>query len=161
MNTKNSKAAYVARAGIIAALYATICIVLQAISFGPIQVRVANALMILPYFTVAAIPGLYIGCLIANAIGGGILIDVIAGSFITLFGAIGARMLRKTPWLMPLPTVILNILIVPLILKYGYGVPLPLPLSMLYIGVGAVIACIGLGMSLFYTLKKVAPLISD
>ena len=82
-------------------------------------------------------------------------------SFITLFGAIGARLLRNTPWLMPLPTLVLNILIVPQILKYGYGVPLPIPLSMLYIGIGAFIACYVLGMLLFGVLKQIAPYLED
>ena len=120
-----------------------------------------DALMIMPYYTTAAIPGLFIGCIIANAVGGGILIDVIAGSLVTLGGAIGARLLRKKPWLMPLPTVVLNILVVPLILKYGYGVPLPLYLSMIYIAVGAVIACYGLGMPLYYALRPGEPFLSD
>ncbi len=161
MRTETSKADYIAKAGLIAALYAGLCLALQSISFGPVQVRVANALMILPYFTSAAIPGLYVGCLIANLIGGGVMIDVVAGSFVTLFGAIGARLLRNTPWLMPLPTLILNILVVPQILKYGYGVPLPIPLSMLYIGIGAFIACYVLGMLLFGVLKQIAPYIED
>ena len=60
MRTETSKANYIAKAGLIAALYAGLCLALQSISFGPIQVRVANALMILPYFTSAAIPGLYV-----------------------------------------------------------------------------------------------------
>jgi hypothetical protein len=79
----------------------------------------------------------------------------------SLFGAIGARLLRNTPWLMPLPTLILNILVVPQILKYGYGVPLPIPLSMLYIGIGAFIACYVLGMLLFSVLKQIAPYLED
>ena len=70
-------------------------------------------------------------------------------------------LLRNTPWLMPLPTLILNILVVPQILKYGYGVPLPIPLSMLYIGIGAFIACYVLGMLLFGVLKQIAPYIED
>ena len=161
MNANRERIAYIAKGAVIAALYAALCIVLQSISFGPIQVRVANALMIMPFYTTAAIPGLFIGCIIANAVGGGILIDVIAGSLVTLGGAVGARLLRKRPWLMPLPTVILNILIVPLILKYGYGVPLPLYLSMIYIAVGAVIACYGLGMPLYYALKPAEPFLVD
>lgn len=161
MNANRARIAYIAKGAVIAALYAALCIVLQSISFGPIQVRVANALMIMPFYTSAAIPGLFIGCIIANTVGGGILIDVVAGSLVTLGGAIGARALRKTPWLMPLPTVVLNIIVVPLILKYGYGVPLPLYLSMIYIAIGAVIACYGLGMPLYYALKPAAPYLAD
>ena len=67
---KNKKALFITQAAVIAALYVVLVVVFNYISFGPIQFRVAEALTILPYFTPAAIPGLFIGCILANVIGG-------------------------------------------------------------------------------------------
>ena len=79
MNIKKS-ALFLARGGIIAALYVVLTFVFAPISFGPIQVRIAEALTILPMFTPAAVPGLFVGCLVGNILGGAILPDIIFGS---------------------------------------------------------------------------------
>ena len=88
MKNRDPKVLRITQGAVIAALYVVLTMVFAPISFGPVQVRIAEALCILPMFTPAAIPGLFIGCLIANLIGGGIILDVIFGSIATLIGAV-------------------------------------------------------------------------
>ena len=83
----NNKVLFMTQAAMIAAIYVVLCLVFEPISYGAIQTRVAEALTVLPFFTPAAIPGLFIGCLIANVLGGGILLDVVAGSLTTFAAA--------------------------------------------------------------------------
>ncbi len=143
------------QAAMIGAIYVALCLVFAPISYGEVQIRVAEALTILPYFTPAAIPGLFVGCLIANILGGGIALDVLCGSLATLLGAVGTYLLRKQgKFLAPLPPIIANTLIVPFVLFYGYGVPLPIPFLMLTIGVGEIIGCGVLGMVLLIALSR-------
>ena len=142
---KRSPALRAAQGAAIAALYVVLTLLFAPISFGEMQVRVAEALTILPLFTPAAVPGLFLGCLLANILGGAIVYDVIFGSLATLIGAVLGYRLRKNRWLVPLPTVLANALIVPFVLRYGYGVDLPVPLMMVYVAVGEIISCYVLG----------------
>ena len=129
---KENKVLFMTQAAMIAAIYVVLCVVFNYISYGPVQARVAEALTILPYFTPAAIPGLTIGCLIANMLGGGIVLDVAFGSLATLLGAVGTYLLRgKSKYLAPLPPILANMILVPFVLRYGYGDPMPIPLMML------------------------------
>ena len=121
---KKSNTLSLARGGIIAALYValTYASFLFGLSSGAIQLRLSEMLTILPAFLPEAIPGLYIGCIIANLLTGGSIYDILLGSLATLIGAIGARMLRKThPLLIAMPTVIANALIVPLVIILSAG----------------------------------------
>ena len=136
---KENKVTFLTQAAMIAAVYEVLCAVFAHISYGEIQVRVAEALVILPFFTPAAIPGLFVGCLIANLMGGSILLDVVLGSASTLIGAIGSYRLRFNRFLVLLPPIISNTLIVPYVLRYGYGVPLPIPFLMLTLEIAEVI----------------------
>lgn len=146
---KNSRTSlYIAQAGIIAALYIALTFVFAPISFGPVQVRIAEALTILPLFTPAAIPGLFIGCFFGNLLGGGIIIDVICGSLATLIGAVLGYLLRKNRWLVPIPAILSNAMIIPLVLRYAYLVDLPLILLFLYIAIGEIAGCYVLGQIL-------------
>ena len=120
-------------------------VVFAPISFGPVQLRIAEALTILPLFTPAAIPGLFLGCVLANLIGGAIVWDVVFGSLATLIGAVLGYLLRSNRWLVPLPAVLSNALIVPPVLRFGYSVDLPLPLMALYIALGEIAGCYILG----------------
>ncbi len=146
---------------IIAALYVVLTLIFAPISFGAMQVRIAEALTILPLFTPAAIPGLFVGCLLANLIGGAVALDVVFGSIATLIGAVGGWLLRKNRWLVPIPAILANTIIVPLVLKYGYGVDLPLLLSALYIAVGEILGCGVLGELLATVLLKRKSIIPD
>lgn len=151
---KLSNTAFITRAAAIAAVYVVLTLVFAPISYGEIQVRISEALTILPYFTPAAVPGLFIGCLIANITGGAIIWDVIFGSIATLLGAIGTYRLKQNRWLAPLPPIISNTLIVPLVLRFGYGVSLPIPLLMVFIAIGEIISCYVLGELLLTLLAR-------
>lgn len=152
---KENKVLFMAQAAMIAAIYVVLCIAFAPISYGAIQARVAEALTILPYFTPAAIPGLFIGCLIANLIGGSIMLDVVCGSIATLIGAVGTWMLRrKSRFLAPLPPILANTLIVPFVLRYGYGEPLPIPFLMGTVGIGEIAVCGVMGLILLAVLEK-------
>ena len=152
---KKEKVLFLTQAAMIAALYVVLTLVFQAISFGEIQVRIAEALTILPVFTPAAVPGLFIGCLIGNVIGGSILPDIIFGCLATLIGAYFTYLLRRqNKFLAPLPPIISNIIIVPFILRYAYGFNLPIPFMMLTVGIGEIISCGVLGMIVYASLEK-------
>ena len=154
MNQKRTTALQLAQGAAIAALYVVLTLIFAPISFGEMQVRVSEALTILPLFTPAAIPGLFVGCLLGNILGGAVIWDVIFGSLATLIGAAGGYLLRKNRWLVPLPTVLSNGIIVPFVLRYGYGVALPIPLMMVYVAIGEIISCYGLGEFLCTVLLK-------
>lgn len=152
---KNKKVLFLTHAAMIAAIYVVLTLLFQAISFGEIQVRIAEALTILPAFTPAAIPGLFIGCIIGNIFGGSILPDIIFGSLATLIGACFTYLLRKqNKYLAPLPPLISNTVIVPFVLRYAYGFNLPIAFMMLTVGIGEVVSCGVLGMILYSSLAK-------
>ncbi len=151
---QDKKVQRISYAAMIAAVYVVLTFVFAPFSFGEIQVRISEALTILPVFTPAAVPGLFVGCLLGNMLGGAALPDIIFGSLATLAGAIGTRALRNAnPFLAPIPPIAANTLIVPFVLRYAYGVNLPIPLMMLTVCAGEVISCGVLGMILYYILR--------
>ena len=150
---KNKNAAFLTQAAMIAAVYVVLTLLFRPISFGEIQVRIAEALTLLPLFTPAAVPGVFVGCLIANIIGGGILPDIIFGSLATLVGAVFTYKLRRHKWLAPIPPIVANMIVVPLVLLYAYGIR-PLWFSFLTVTIGEVISCGILGMILLTALQK-------
>lgn len=152
---KKSNTAFLSQAAMIAAVYVVLTYVFAPFSFGEIQIRLAEALTILPLFTPAAVPGLFIGCLIGNILGGAILPDIVFGSIATLIGAFGTYMLRNNPpALAPLPPILANTVIVPFVLRLGYGIPLPIPFMMLTVGIGELLSCGVLGIVLYTALKR-------
>ena len=151
---KENKVLFLTQAALIAAVYVVLCVAFAPISYGEVQVRVAEALVILPFFTPAAIPGLFIGCLLSNLIGGSVLVDVVFGSLATLLGAVGTYYLRKNKVLLLLPPIAANTVIVPFVLRFGYGVLLPIPFMMLTVGIGEVIAVAILGSVLLNVLAR-------
>ena len=159
----NKKTRFLTQAAMIAAVYVVLTYLFAAFSFGEIQVRISEALTILPVFTPAAIPGLFVGCLVGNILGGAILPDIICGSIATLIGAWGTWKLRnllvstfRTPVAAVIPPIAANTIIVPLVLRYGYGVRLPIPIMMLTVGAGEIISCGILGLLLYSGLKMSA-----
>lgn len=152
---KDKKTLFLAQSAMIAAIYVVLTLMFAPFSYGEIQVRISEALTILPVFTPAAVPGLFVGCLLANILGGAALPDIIFGSIATLIGAAFTWKLRnRSPYLAPVPPIVSNALIVPFVLRYAYGVTLPIPLMMLTVGVGEVISCGILGMILYFALSK-------
>lgn len=122
---RNKKVIWTTQAAVIAAIYVVLTVFIAAfdLASGSIQLRISEAMCILPVFTSAAVPGLWIGCLIANLVTGASIFDVIFGSLATLIGAIGTYALRKHKVLCMLPPVIANAVIIPPVLIYAYGIP--------------------------------------
>lgn len=161
---RNKKVLLTVQAAMIAAIYVVLTYFISAFNLasGAIQVRISEALTILPYFTPAAIPGLTIGCLLANLLTGATVYDVVFGSLATLLGAIGTYLLRKHKFLCTLAPVISNAVIIPFVLRYGYGLVMEygghdwsIPFYMLTVGAGEVICCCILGTILLNALSKV------
>lgn len=151
----NKRVRFMTQGALIAAIYVVMTFSFATFSSGPIQVRLAESLTILPYFTPAAIPGLFLGCLIGNLLAGSMLIDVVFGSIATLLGAVFTYLLRKkNRYLAPIPPIAANTIIVPLILRYAYGEPLPIPYMMLTVGIGEIISCGVLGIILRNALAR-------
>ena len=171
---KNNNAKVVAFGGVIAALYVALTYVanLAGLASGAIQVRLSEALTILPVFSAAAVPGLTVGCVLANLLTGCAAWDVVFGSLATLIGAVGTRLLRKKPLLAWIPPVVSNAAIIPVVLMKVYGVTditvfgqtfggnsiwLMLVLT---VGAGEVISCGVLGLLLWRALKNNSALIT-
>ncbi len=154
---ENKNVTLITQAGVIAALYVVLTLLANALGLAnyAIQVRFSEALTILPYFTPAAIPGLFVGCLLSNILTGCMPLDVVFGSLATLVGAIGTYALRKrTKWLAPIPPIVANIIVVPLVLAYVYQFEGSLPYFALTVGIGEVISCGIFGMILLNALNK-------
>ena len=144
-------------AATIAALYVVLTMLSKVFGLdsGVIQVRFSEALCILPCFTPAAIPGLFVGCLLSNILAGGIFWDVVFGSIATLLGALGTSLMKKTPPLAVIPPILSNTIIIPFVLSYAYGIEGSIFYFMLTVGIGEIISCGILGILLYNTLKKV------
>lgn len=154
MRTK--RVLFITQAAMIAAIYVVLTMFVSAFNLasGAIQVRVSEALTILPAFTPAAVPGLFIGCLISNLLSGCMLWDVIFGSMATLLGAIGSYLLRSWKWAVPIPPIAANTLIIPFVLAYVYQLPGGVPYFMLTVGIGELLSCGILGMFLYNILSR-------
>lgn len=155
---KNSKVASMATAAMIAALYVVLSFFCEAfgLASGAIQVRISEALVILTAFTGDAVPGVTVGCLLFNLLSGAALPDVIFGTAASLLGAIGSRMiaafLKNVSWakyLLPIPTVVSNAVIIPWVLKAAYHLSDAYWYLFATVGAGEVISCGVLGIFLY------------
>lgn len=181
---KKSKALFLAQSAMIAALYVVLTYLANALGLAnyAIQVRFSEALTILPMFSSAAIPGLFVGCLLSNILTGCDVLDVVFGSLTTLaaaFTTYGIRRIgmkkvrdditgqirlvesnvnRKMPafklWLAPIPPIVYNTLVVPFLLAYVYHLEGTIPFFMLTVGAGEIISCGVLGLLLYFALQK-------
>ncbi len=141
-------------AAAIAAVYVVLTLLFAPIGFGAVQCRIAEALVILPYFTPAAVPGVTIGCFLANLLGTAVPMDVVFGTLATFLGACGSYVLRKHRFLVCLPPIVSNTLIVPWVLKIAYGDAHLLPFLMLTVGIGEVVAVGIMGNILLLALDR-------
>ena len=153
---KNKKTLFITQAAMIAAIYVVLTYFINAfeLASGAVQIRISEALTVLPVFTPAAIPGVFLGCLLSNLLTGCIVWDVVFGSLASLLGAVGTYLLRNHKYLAPIPPIVANTLIVPFVLSYGYGIPGSIPFFMLTVGIGEVISCYVLGVLLMTALGK-------
>lgn len=149
------------RAAMIAALYAVLTLLFQPISYGPVQFRISEALTILPVLTADAVPGLFVGCLLANLLGGSLWYDVVFGSAATLLAALCTRKLRGKPVLAAAMPVVFNGLIVGPVVYFAWSkapdaaFSLPLMLTdMGSVALGEAVICFVLGLLLLGALKK-------
>lgn len=159
----NKKVYFITQAAIIAALYVVLTIFISAFNLasGAIQVRISEALTILPFFTPAAIPGLFLGCIISNTVTGCAPYDILFGSLATLIGAVGTYFIASglkhgtvSKWLCPIPPIVANTIIVPFILAYVYELEDSIPFLMLTVGIGEIISCGILGIGLLHLLNR-------
>ena len=155
---KNQKVTFLTQAAAIAALYVVLTFLANAfgLASGAVQIRLSEMLAILPFFTPAAIPGLFVGCMLSNLLTGCCMLDIFAGSFASLLGAVLAWMLRRWKWLVPVPNILANMLIVPYVLTspYGYGLTDAWWYLVVTVGAGEIISCGVLGMLLLTALEK-------
>ena len=160
---KNKNVLYLTHAAMITALYVVLTLIANALGLASqaIQLRFSEALTVLPFFTPAAIPGLFAGCIISNILTGCMVPDIVFGSLATLIGAVGTYALRKAAmgpaWrriLLTLPPIAANTIIVPFILRFCYGIPTPMLLTALTVGLGEILSCAVLGLLLLSVLEK-------
>lgn len=165
------------QAAMVAAVYVVLTLLANALGLANyvIQVRFSEALTILPFFTPAAIPGLFVGCILSNLLTGCLPLDVVFGSLATLLGALGTYLIGKISrnaittgkgvseprrnfsiwkFLAPLPPILSNTLIVPFVLAYVYQFEGSIPYFMLTVGAGELISCGILGLILLFSLEK-------
>lgn len=159
---------YLSYAAIIAAVYVVLTISIAPFAWGPIQFRVSEMLCVLPLFTPAAIPGVTLGCLIANIMIGSPLPDIVFGSLATFIGALltfiltkkarenGRETEMKARVLAILPPILSNSIIIPFVLKYAYGLPDAVWFMAVTVGIGEVLAVGVLGNILITVLKRSA-----
>ena len=151
-----------ATAGIIAAVYAALTLLLPIPQYGGIQFRVAEAMTVLPFFFPEAIPGLAVGCFLANLLGSPFVLDWVFGTLATLLAALWTSRL-KNRYLAPLPPVICNAVIVGAEIAWffpaeGMGFWAAYGLNALTVGLGEAIACFVLGTLLLRALERVPAL---
>ena len=152
---KRSSTLYLTRGAIIAALYVALTFVssLMGLSSGAIQLRLSEALTILPVIFPEAVPGLFVGCILANLLTSAALLDIVLGSLATLIGATVAYFLRRLPeriiWLATLPTVISNAVIVPFVIIFAYGATDAYWFLFLTVGAGEIVSATVFGAILY------------
>ncbi len=157
----NKKIRNLTTAAVIAALYVVLTAFSAALGLdkGVIQFRISEALTVLPCLTPAAIPGLFIGCILSSFLPSSAaafsLLDLLFGSLATLIGAVGTYFLgRKVKWLSSLPPILSNTIIIPLVLKFAYGAEGTVPFFMLTVGIGETVCCGILGTLMLYAIPK-------
>lgn len=154
-NSKTERTIYfMVHGAVIAATYTALTMVCMPVAFGPVQFRISEALCILPFFTPAAIPGLFLGCFLSNLLCGAAALDVVFGSIATLIGAVGSYLLRKYKWAVCVPPILANTIIIPWVLRYAYGSADLIPVAMVTVGIGEILAIGVLGDGLLVILER-------
>ena len=154
-NSKTERTIYfMVHGAVIAAIYTALTMACMPVAFGPVQFRVSEALCILPFFTPAAIPGLFLGCFLSNLLCGAAALDVVFGSIATLIGAAGSYLLRRYKWAVCVPPILANTIIIPWVLRYAYGSADLIPVAMVTVGIGEILAIGVLGNGLLVILDR-------
>ena len=148
----NTRIKFIVRGALIAALYAVLTILLEPISYGVIQCRISEALTLLPFYIPEAIPGLLVGCVIANFYGGFGIADIVFGSAATLLAAVCTSKFSKNIYIAAFYPVIFNALIIGTMLNLLTNAPLLA--TIFYVGLGEVAACYIIGIPLMKILDS-------
>lgn len=155
------KSRLVSYSAVIAAMYVLLTMLSSAfgLASGAVQIRLGEALTILPFFTPYAIWGLFAGCLISNIITGCAFWDIVFGSLATLLGAVITYYCSKLKsknkkWLTPIGPIVANTLIIPPVLTYVYGLDDAMWFLYLTVGLGEVVSCGILGMIFLNSIEK-------
>jgi uncharacterized membrane protein len=157
---RNTKTFALCRGAIVAALYVALTYVsfIFGLASGVIQLRLSEALCILPIFMPEAAIGLWVGCILANLLTSAAIWDIIFGALATLIGAVGAYLLRrcseKLKFLVTLPTIIANAIIIPLVLIFAYGATEGYFFILITVTIGEILSAGVLGTLLYYGMKK-------
>jgi len=151
MSAKN-----ISKAGLMASLYIVLTFITNmfGLANGAIQIRISEALTILPAVMPTAIPGVTIGCLISNIITGCTPVDIVFGTLATLIGAIGTYVLRNNKYLAVIPPIVANTIIVPVVLMYSTGTQLNFWFCAFTVCIGEIISCAILGLFLLKQIEK-------
>ena len=155
MKTQTHATRRLARGAVIAALYTALTLLLAPISYGQLQVRLSEALTLLPILLPEAVPALAIGCLLSNILGGCTIFDIVFGTLATLLAALCTRRLRGKFWLAAAMPLVFNGVIVGAVVHYCYSPAFPLPLCMLTVAIGEAIACMIVGPLLIGALRRI------
>lgn len=139
---------------VIAALYAAVTLLFAAISYGPVQFRVSEAFTLLPVLFPQAVPGLTLGCLIANLLGSATPWDIVFGTLATLLAAWLTRRLRAKLWLAAAAPVVCNAIIIGLVLHFTFADALLWP-TIGSVGLGEAVVVYALGVPLILALRRV------
>lgn len=151
------KTKFITNGAVIAAMYTVLTAISASVGLasGAVQIRLSEALTVLPYFTSAAIPGLFVGCIVSNLLFGGAVWDIVFGSLATLIGAVGTYLLRRrSKWLAPLAPIAANTLIIPLVLSTVYQAEETLAFLFVSIAIGEIISCGIFGIILVNVLNR-------
>ena len=145
---RHGKTLFLCQSALIAALYVVLTLLARVFGLDSqvIQIRFSEMLCLLPMFFTSAIPGVTVGCFLANLLTGAVWLDILVGPIATLIGAVGTYLLRKQTYLAPLPPILANTILSPFVLAYGYGAEQAIPLMMLTVGIGEVLPIYVLGM---------------
>lgn len=151
-----SRVRYITQAALIAALYCVLTFFSHflGLASGAVQIRLSESLTALLYFTPAAVPGLFIGCLLSNFLTGGVMVDIILGSLATLIGAVAGYRLKRKKYLVFLPNIIANAVVIPNVLIYSYNIGEAFWYLLLTVGLGEIISCGIFGSTLLKSLRK-------
>lgn len=155
MKTQTRATRRLARGAVIAALYTALTLLLAPISYGQFQVRLSEAMTLLPILLPEAVPALAVGCLLSNILGGCTIFDIVFGTLATLLAALCTRRLRTNLWLAAAMPVLFNGVIVGAVVHYCYSPAFPLPLCMLTVAIGEAIACMIAGPLLIGALRRI------
>ena len=151
------------RGSLIAGLYVALTMISYAFGLdkGAIQLRLSEALAVLPAVSGAAVPGLFVGCFLSSLLCGGHPLDVLFGSFVTLAAALICRVMRPLlrfrfgAVLLTLPNILFNALLIPVLLILVYGVPDAYYYLVFTVGIGEAITTGIFGVLLLSVWKRV------